>query len=146
MPAKPKTKKTVAERIAQVVELRDKLAAYKDGLSDEQIALITSRLDGYSERNALLIAMQCPTATDVSGFAAWKDRGRRVRKGEKGIEILAPAGMYVDKAEGQVQPAETTGQDGQSAEGKARPRFRIAYVFDIAQTDPLPDKATAEAA
>ena len=44
----------------------------------------------YSLGNQLLIAMQAPDATFVAGFHAWKDLGRRVRKGEHGIRILAP--------------------------------------------------------
>lgn len=142
MPTK-KTAKTTTERAQLIQELRDKLTTYQGSLGEEQVALICARFDGYSERNALLIAMQCPTATDVSGFKAWRARGRCVRKGEKGIQILAPAGAYADKAEGAVQPAESTGQDGQTGE-KVRLRFRIAYVFDIAQTDPIKEKPAAE--
>lgn len=142
MPTK-KTAKTTTERAQLIQELRDKLTTYQGGLSEEQIALICARFDGYSERNALLIAMQRPGATDVSGFKAWIERGRRVRKGEKGIQILAPAGAYADKAEGQVQPAETPQQGGKQEE-KKRLRFRLTYVFDIAQTDPI--EAEAEAA
>jgi antirestriction protein ArdC len=44
----------------------------------------------YSYRNALLIAKQCPQATRVAGFRAWRSLGRDVRKGERAIWILAP--------------------------------------------------------
>ena len=46
----------------------------------------------YSERNALLIVMQRPSATEVHGYRAWQAKGRQVLKGAKGIRILAPAG------------------------------------------------------
>src|SRR6185437_15301904 len=44
----------------------------------------------YSWNNQLLISMQCPTATRVAGFHTWRKMNRFVRKGEKGITILAP--------------------------------------------------------
>jgi hypothetical protein len=44
----------------------------------------------YSWNNQLLISMQCPTATRVAGFQTWRKMNRFVRKGEKGITILAP--------------------------------------------------------
>ncbi|MBA3718567.1 MAG: hypothetical protein H0W87_10125, partial [Actinobacteria bacterium] len=40
--------------------------------------------------NTLLIAVQCPHATHIAGFRRWLELGRCVRKGEKGIRILAP--------------------------------------------------------
>lgn len=122
MATKRKTKRTAEERKAQVMALNDQLKAYKDGLNDQRIAQITARYDGYSERNALLIAMQRPTATDVSGFKTWQTRGRKVRKGEKGIAIFAPMEFT------------ETNDDGND---ELYRRFRVTYVFDIAQTDPL---------
>lgn len=44
----------------------------------------------YSFRNILLIRAQRPEATAVAGFHGWRQLGRHVRKGEKGIAILAP--------------------------------------------------------
>jgi len=44
----------------------------------------------YSFGNGILIARQRPDATLVAGFNRWKELGRCVRKGEKGIAILAP--------------------------------------------------------
>jgi hypothetical protein len=35
-------------------------------------------------------AFQMPTATRVAGFWTWKNLGRSVRAGQKGIRILAP--------------------------------------------------------
>jgi hypothetical protein len=49
-----------------------------------------SRFHNYSFGNILEIARQCPTATRVAGMYAWNQLGRRVKKGEKGIRILAP--------------------------------------------------------
>lgn len=51
-----------------------------------------SKFHTYSYRNSLLIMLQKPDATYVAGFNAWnKNFKRYVNKGEKGIQILAPA-------------------------------------------------------
>ncbi len=51
-----------------------------------------SKFHNYSFNNTMLIAMQKPDATLVVGFKAWqKNFDRHVKKGEKGIRILAPA-------------------------------------------------------
>ena len=49
-----------------------------------------ARFHRYSLHNVCLIMAQRPTATRVAGFHAWRTLGRFVRKGEKGIAILAP--------------------------------------------------------
>ena len=48
------------------------------------------RFHRYSLHNVLLIASQKPNATHIAGFRTWNELGRFVRKGEKGIMILAP--------------------------------------------------------
>lgn len=49
----------------------------------------------YSFNNVLLIQMQRPGATCVAGFQAWKKKfGRTVKRGEKGISILAPCPLH----------------------------------------------------
>ncbi len=40
--------------------------------------------------NIMLIARQKPDATNVAGLRTWNSRGRFVKRGEKGIFILAP--------------------------------------------------------
>jgi hypothetical protein len=49
-----------------------------------------SRFHNYSFGNVLEIARQMPTATRVAGFWTWKNLGRSVNAGAKGIRILAP--------------------------------------------------------
>jgi len=124
-------RKTTEERRAQVASLRDRLAEFEAMTEAGLIAEYLARFDGYSPRNAKLIAMQCPAATEVRGFRAWLDAGRCVRKGEHGIQILAP--MPDRKEEARVQEA---AERGEETERKGL-RCRLAYVFDIAQTDPL---------
>jgi antirestriction protein ArdC len=88
-----------------------------------------SRFHRYSFRNLLLILQQNPNASRVAGFHDWLKMSRHVRKGEKGIAILAPMKWQKhDKDTGET----TSGIGG----------FRAVYVFDIAQTDgePLPER------
>jgi antirestriction protein ArdC len=113
----------------------DRLAALLDeGHSDRLIALFKTmgRFHRYSFHNLCLITAQCPMATRVAGFQTWRTLGRFVRKGEKGIAILAP---IVGR-----RKSEAADDDSKSVIG-----FRAAYVFDIASTDgePLPEAAEA---
>lgn len=85
----------------------------------------------YSFSNVMLICLQRPDATQVAGFNAWKKLGRYVKKGEKGIGIIAPMvwGKSADAEEDDVAP---------------RIRFKVVRVFDVSQTDgqPLAEFAT----
>ena len=87
-----------------------------------------ARFHSYSFGNILAIARQRPTATRVAGFSTWKELGRFVKKGEKGIQILAPiVGHRRRKIDQQ-----------QETDEKPRPvliGFRAVYVFDVAQTE-----------
>jgi len=56
----------------------------------KQYLAVMSRFRKYSWTNCLLICSQFPAATFVGGFHFWLKLGRHVRKGEKGIAILAP--------------------------------------------------------
>ena len=113
----------------------DKLGAALDaGHSDNLTALLKTmgRFHRYSMHNVCLIVSQCPTATRVAGFQTWRTLGRFVRRGEKGIAILAP----IVARKGTV-PAD---DDSKTVVG-----FRAAYVFDVEQTDgePLPEAPEA---
>ena len=83
----------------------------------------------YSFGNCILIAMQRPDATQVAGFKAWKDKFHRtVKKGEKGIQIIAPCPHKKKK--------EVSCSDGGTEEQEITfTTYRTAYVFDIAQTE-----------
>jgi hypothetical protein len=48
------------------------------------------RFHQYSFGNVLLILAQNPEETRVAGYRTWQSIGRQVRKGERGIQILAP--------------------------------------------------------
>jgi len=104
-----------------------------------------ARFHRYSLNNLLLIGMQAPTATRVAGFSTWRSLGRQVRKGERGIAILAPCTYRTTKAaDGEAAgdtAAVTAGEKDSAGEGRPGRQvrgFRRAYVFDVAQTDGEP--------
>jgi antirestriction protein ArdC len=126
------------EQVKQVTE--NALGQLITALEQGQSATLTrylaamARFHRYSFHNVMLIYTQRQDASHVAGFHAWRKLGRFVRKGEKGILILAP---MIFKAE--VAPAATD-------EEKTIVRFKSAYVFDVRQTDgePLPEFATVQ--
>ena len=78
------------------------------------------------------IARQKPEATNVAGIRTWNSLGRFVRRGEKGILILAP--MVSARGE-QNDGREATEEAGPTEDAK-QPQsklfgFRSAYVFDV---------------
>lgn len=115
--------------------LQDLVKALEQGKSDELIKYLTcmSRFHQYSLRNLLLISHQQPEATQVAGFHTWRKLKRSVRKGEKGIAILAPL-AFRKKTKGTPED-----ESEQAIAG-----FRVVHVFDIKQTDgpQLPELVT----
>ena len=120
--------------------------------SDRYKAYLTTmaKFHNYSFNNTLLIAMQGGQL--VAGFNKWKDTFHRtVKKGEKGIKILAPAPYKVkqkmEKLDEQGKPI--LDKDGKPlTEEKAVqiPAFKVVSVFDVSQTEgePLPSIAVNE--
>ncbi len=84
---------------------------------------ISARFHTYSVPNQILILSQRPEATRVAGFRVWQAMGRQVRKGAKGIAIFAPV-----IARGRTE-------DDEDANERRLRGFRLAYVFDISDTD-----------
>ena len=83
----PKTaKEVIAANVQSLIEQLE--AGHSDALTAYLNAM--SRFHRYSLGNVLEIARQRPDATNVAGFWKWKELGRSVKKGEKGIRILAP--------------------------------------------------------
>ena len=112
--------------------LDDLAAALEAGKSDtlERFLTIAGRFPRYSFRNVMLIATQRPDATQVAGFNTWKALGRFVKKGEKGIVIIAPMRFRRDDPE---PPAAVEG-----VVPDCGMRFKAVYVFDVSQTDGEP--------
>src|SRR5439155_9065405 len=83
-----------ADRAERVAALQEQIvtatAALVEAGAWQRMLAVAARFHTYSLGNQLLIALQNPDATRVAGFEAWKALGRHVRKGERGIAILAP--------------------------------------------------------
>lgn len=106
-----------------------------------------SRFHSYSLNNTLLIAMQKPDATLVAGFNKWRDQfSRHVKKGERGIKIIAPTPFKMKKEQEKIDPvthAPMLDEHGkvQTEEVEIKiPMFKVVSVFDLSQTEgePLP--------
>jgi antirestriction protein ArdC len=128
-PKPPQQRQTAKEIIADNVKsLIDQLEA---GHSDALTAYLNamSRFHNYSFGNILEIARQKPTATRVAGLYAWNQLGRKVKRGERGIRILAPI-IGVKRKKDEEAEKDITRQNTRVLVG-----FRNAYVFDVSQTE-----------
>lgn len=123
-----------AKKLAEQA-LADLQAELDAGVSDTLLKFIDclSRFHQYSWLNCMLIATQRPEATRVAGFRKWLELRRHVRKGEKGIAILAPL-TYRRKVED---------DNGTETTVAAVRGFKVVHVFDVSQTegDELPEFA-----
>ena len=110
-----------------------------------------SRFHSYSLNNIMLIHSQMPNATHVAGFNRWKDQfGRHVKKGAKGIQIIAPTPFKKKVEEVKLDPdtkAPMLDKDGNAIMEEKEikiPMFKVVSVFDVSQTEgkPLPELAS----
>ena len=104
-----------------------------------------SKFHNYSFNNTLLITMQKPEATLVAGYQAWQKKfNRHVKRGEKGIQIIAPAPIREKQEIEKIDPVTkepVIGDDGQPETEIVEmviPRFRVTTVFDVSQTEGEP--------
>jgi hypothetical protein len=84
-------------------------------------------------------ALQKPQATNVAGIRTGNSLGRFVKRGEKGILILAPTVGYREPHRDEV----TTDIDTDNAADERRPEqqlvgFRAVYVFERLSRDLWP--------
>ena len=113
-------KTNILERLAEGITRLTSSERWQEWLT------MQSRFHSYSFNNTLLILGQKPEASRVAGFNAWRKLDRFVRKGEKGIWILAP---MVYKTE--VGDDLSTGDEPT----KVIRGFKAVPVFDVSQTD-----------
>jgi len=106
------------------------VAALESGQSDvlTQYLNAMARFHNYSFGNIMLIARQKPQATNVGGIRTWNSLGRFVKRGEKGILILAP--MIGRKKTGVAESTADAKENSSQLCG-----FRAVYVFDVSQTE-----------
>lgn len=137
---------TPEQRQEKIKQITDKLeqGVHQIFESDNYRAYLSTmaKFHSYSLNNTILIAMQKPGATLVAGYTAWqKDHDRHVKKGEKGIQIIAPSPYKVKQERDALDPK--TGKPQMDAQGNPlkeiieveRPAFKVATVFDISQTE-----------
>ena len=139
--------KEISERLEQGVKEIFTSERYTEYLNT------MSKFHNYSFNNTLLITMQKPEATLVAGYQAWQKKfNRQVKRGEKGIQIIAPA-PFKEKQEIEKTDPETgeivIGKDGQpetEVVERVITKFRVTTVFDVSQTtgEPIPEFEVSE--
>ena len=109
-----------------------------------------SKFHNYSTNNTILIARQNPEATLVAGFKSWENNfNRHVKKGEKGIKIIAPSPYKKKVMVEKVDPVsmeiklDMNGNPEKEETEIKMTAYRIVSVFDVSQTEgePLPQIA-----
>lgn len=133
------------KQIAQIKEITDKL---EQGVQDvfqsnsyKELLNVMARMPHYSINNQILIAMQTGgQATMCQSVTGWKQMGRYVKSGEKGIKIFAPAPYTIqkemDKLDAQGKPVlDSDGEPVKETQEVTVNAFKVVNTFDISQTD-----------
>jgi antirestriction protein ArdC len=123
------------DRVAvHLAALQSSVAELVTGEQWQRYLSVQARFHSYSFWNTVAILRTRPDASRLAGFQQWRSMGRRVRKGEHGIAILAPIVRTVAQAE-----PDAAGEPEASA--RRCVGFKVVHVFDVAQTDgdPLPE-------
>lgn len=94
-----------------------------------------SKFYNYSFGNTILIYSQNPEASYVKGYKAWNQLGRYVKKGAKGLAILAPCFKKTEVFKEPENKSEYHDAEGEKEVKKIISGFRVTYVYDIADTD-----------
>ena len=128
---------------------RERVQAAHDRLSEAISSLTSSgdwvawlaasrRFHDYSSSNVFLILSQRPEATQVAGYRTWQSLGRQVKKGAKGIAVLAPMTRKIDeesRESRESREARETREPGESGTLRLVRGFRVVYVFDVDDTE-----------
>lgn len=144
-----KIEKTQKDKVEEIIKkLEDGLGELFESEKYQKYLDTVAKFHKYSSKNSMLIAMQKPDATCVAGYTSWqRDFKRYVKKGEKGIRILAPAPYQITKKVDMIDPATNKpvlGIDGKVVKEQIKvtvPAYKVTTVFDISQTEgkELPD-------
>ncbi len=128
-----------SEQIKQITSqaIEELVAALNSGRSEALTNYLAAmgRFHRYSFFNVMLIVQACPHATRVAGYQTWKSLGRYVKKGEKGIMILAPVFRRLSNENNETENAKLDYNDSRALVG-----VRAVYVFDESMTagNPVP--------
>lgn len=141
--------KAAEERKEEMKDITEKLEkGVQDVFASDQYQKLLdtmARFPRYSLNNNILIMLQKPDATLVQSYTGWKKMGRFVKKGEKGIRILAPAPYKLEKEQDKVDESGKVvlDKDGEAVKEKVEinlTAFKPVSTFDLSQTEgePLP--------
>jgi hypothetical protein len=121
------TQQIITENVKHLIE------QLEQGKSEALTAYLNAmaRFHNYSFGNILSIAHYRPDATHVAGIRKWNEFGRYVKKGQKGIPIMAP--MIGTRRQRDEEPAEQTEKPSPMLIG-----FRVVYVFERLSRDLWP--------
>ena len=127
----------MSSRSDKIKELTEKLQnGIKNVFEDENYKKhlkVMSKFHNYSYRNQILISLQNPDATLVKGYISWqKDFKRTVKKGEKGIQIIARCIARKDIEKDSIDAEGNPITENVLLEKEF---FRRVTVFDISQTE-----------
>ena len=144
----------MAEKQSNKERIKEITAGIEQGIKDlfesdryRKYLSTMSRFHKYSLNNVMLIHSQRPDATLVAGFNRWKNSfGRHVKKGEKGIQILAPTPYKIKVEKEKLDPdtklpmIDENGNPVTEEKEVSIPMFKVVSVFDVSQTEgkPLP--------
>lgn len=94
----------------------------------ERMAILgPTSINRFSFRNIMLLIAQKPEVRHAATFNAWREKGRNVKRGEKGLTVLRPRIIKKESA-----------PSASGAEAEAQTRlagFSYLTVFDINQTE-----------
>ncbi len=129
---------------AEMKAITDKL---EQGVADvfssdkyKQFLDMVAKFPRYSVNNNILIMMQKPDAQMCQSFTGWKEMGRFVKKGEKGIKILAPAPYTIQREQTKLDDKGNPmmDKDGEPVTETVEVKvnaFKVVSTFDVSQTD-----------
>lgn len=132
------------KRADELHKITDKLEkGVKDVFQSDkykQFLNVMAKFPRYSVNNTMLIMMQRPDAQLCQSFTGWKQMGRYVKKGEKGISILAPAPYKIEREQTKLDDKgrPVFDADGEPVKEKVEVTiraFKVVKTFDLAQTD-----------
>ena len=138
---------------ARKAEMEEITAKLEKGVKDifktenyKEYLNFCAKLPRYSVNNQILIMLQRPDATMCQSFTGWKDMNRFVKKGEKGIRILAPSPYKMQKEQEKMDASgkAVLDKDGEPVKETVEitvNAFKPVSTFDISQTegDPIPN-------
>ena len=132
------------KRADELHQITDKLEkGVKDVFQSDkykQFLNVMAKFPRYSVNNTMLIMMQRPDAQLCQSFTGWKQMGRYVKKGEKGISILAPAPYKIEREQTKLDDKgrPVFDADGEPVKEKVEVTiraFKVVKTFDLSQTD-----------